>query len=109
MNIPASPALTIDPDVHDFLKRHAAEAAFQAECDVVRECFPEAERVEVRLFEDPEEDRTWAVFHVYVPAGYSPDRLQEQRLLHHEKAFERIPLEHRPLFGTLLGFAAGAS
>ena len=103
MGVSTSPAVTIQPEVYDHLRRFGAEASLPTACDLVRECFPELRRLEVRLLDDPDEDgRAWVVLDAVLPASYTEDAARSQRRRFDELALERLPRERVPSFSYSL-------
>lgn len=98
--------VTLDPDVTEFLRRHDAEVAFRNACDRVRDCFPEANGLKVWLLEDPDEDNhTWVVLHVQMPASHRTERLQAQKYRCYDELARQVPLPYHPLsFTVMIGF-----
>ena len=105
MSLTTSREPVLEAGESEFLKRHDAEAAFQTVCELVRTYFPELRAINVWLLEDPDEDdHTWAVVHVFMPAAYSQEVLQEQLRRYHKELVKRLPFKYLPLFGLMTDF-----
>ena len=96
---------TVGPGVSDVLRRHNAERAFQSACAAARSSFPAMRALNTGLLDDPDEDdRNWVILEVSVPASYSRDELEKERLLFHEAMTAQVPLELNLLFGLSVSF-----
>jgi hypothetical protein len=94
---------TLGPGVDEYLREHHVEEAFRRVIEVLRDCFPEATRLEGWLLDDPDEEgRTWVVLQVTMPADTPPETLQARRLRYHQEMLSRLPLAHQPYFGFVL-------
>ena len=69
-------------------------------------CFPHAERITVRLVEDPDEDNhTWVVLTVILPKSLDPEIIQKQRLHYYDQQSQREQLPYHPFsFGLEIQF-----
>jgi hypothetical protein len=93
----------LQPGVAEFLRRHGVEGQLHAACDLVHDCFPESRAVSVRLQEDPDEDNhTWVVLHVLLPAGHPEELLTTQRHRYYEELVRRPKLPYHPLSFALV-------
>ncbi|HVS38969.1 MAG TPA: hypothetical protein VMS17_25650 [Gemmataceae bacterium] len=91
---------TIEPGVHDILRRHNAEAAFQTACDIARSSFPTMQSFHVELLDDPdEEDKVWVLLRIVLPHAYAWETQHQQELRFHEGMVAQVSLELNPLFG----------
>lgn len=107
MSVGACLEPVLEADVGAFLERRSLEGKFQEVCELARDCFPEVRALHVGLLVDPdEEQRTWVVLHVLLPAGHPADLLQRQRLRYHELLVEQLPLQYHPFFGLVLAFTS---
>jgi hypothetical protein len=107
MSVSISPKLTIGSGVQEFLKEKDAEAAFQAVCECIRECFPQTLAINARLEEDHDEPGWWrVVVDVALPDSLSVDVWLDQDRQYYERLYERIPLAQTPLFVKLHEFRA---
>ena len=90
--------LKFEPGAIEFVRQHGAEAHLASACDLVRECFPELREISVRLQEDPDEDNhTWVVMQVEMPAGHPQHLLSEEQKRYHEEFVRRPSLPYHPL------------
>jgi hypothetical protein len=106
MNAVNSWGLTLDAGVAEFLSRHGAEAAFRNACDLVRTCFPQSRGIRVWLLEDTNEDNhTWVVLHIQMPASQPAERLQAQKDRYYNELARQVTLPYHPLsFSAMIGF-----
>jgi hypothetical protein len=100
--------ITADDQVEEFLREHGAESAWQTLSEVIQTCFPEVQQVRMWLLNDPDEDdRTWVMVQVLLPADHPAATLQDQRRQYAEMLVRRLPVEYHSLFGLSVGFAQG--
>jgi hypothetical protein len=105
MGTTTSPELTFEPGVIEYLRQHNLEAKFQVVSEAARARFPEARAIQVRLLEDPdEEDHTWTVLQVLLPASHPSELLRSQQRQYGETLLERLPLADHPFFGLTFRF-----
>ena len=99
MSVSASPKATVGPGVEEFLRKNGAEAAFQAVCETIRECFPQTLAIDARLQEDYDEPGWWrVVVDVALPESLPVDVFVDQDRRYSERLYARIPLAQTPLF-----------
>jgi len=92
--------LAIPPDATELLRRHGAEAAFQASCELTREVFPDLLRWEVETLEDPDtEGRTWVGLRILLPRQTTGDTILKGMRELAGLQVERIPLPFLGEFG----------
>jgi hypothetical protein len=103
MNIAASCEPVLEPNASEFIKRHNGEAAFQRVCELLRGCFPELASIHVRLLEDPDEDdHTWVVLNVLIPASYPTELLQAQEKRYYEELTQQAQIPYHPFSFSLM-------
>ena len=102
MNIVTSCEPSLEPGVRDFLRKHQGEAACQKACELARACFPELTSLRARLLEDPDEDNhTWVVLDVLMPASHRPESLRAQEMRYYEELARQLPLPYHPFSFSL--------
>ncbi len=96
------PEPVLESGVREFLQRHSAEADFFQVLEFVRGCFPESRTVRAGLIEDPdEENHTWVMLEVTIPASCSPDTIRAQRNNFHQRLAQEIVRSYHPLSFSL--------
>jgi hypothetical protein len=94
---------TLQPEARDFLRQHQGESAFQKACELVRACFPEMTALDVHLLEDPdEENHTWVVLDVLMPASHPRKLLQAQEAHYYEQLARQMRLPYHPFSFSLI-------
>jgi hypothetical protein len=72
--------IAVPEDVMTEVRRKNAQVEFNAFRETVVDHFPDAVAIELRLLADPDEDdRSWIVFDVTLPALGRPEALQQRR------------------------------
>jgi hypothetical protein len=105
MSAATVPAVTLNPEVHQFLRQHDAEGSFAKFCELVREVYPQLRSIEAELVPDPdEEDRCKIILWVQLPESTSMEEYHARHEKYHERLMSDIPLAHLPLFGVLTHF-----
>src|SRR5438477_10836648 len=95
--------LKLETGVREFLRQHQSEAAFEWACDLIRTSFPELKAIRVRLLEDPDEDdHTWVVFHVLMPAAHPPELLWAQQNRYYEELARQNTTPYHPFSFSLM-------
>lgn len=99
MSVSTTPNVKVGPGVSEFLHRNNAESSFQAICELIRECFPEARTLDAQLQEDRYEPDEWRVgLEVALPDSLPLEVWIDQNRRYHERLSERLPPAHASLF-----------
>jgi hypothetical protein len=103
MNAIPSIPLSMDESVHNFLRAQEAEEAFRLILNLAHSCYPEAQRLDVELRDDPDEvDLQRVVLFAVLSRNHPPELLYRQRQEYHRRLIETIPLRYCPLFRLLV-------
>jgi hypothetical protein len=93
----------LGPGVREFLRQHQSEAALEWAYELARRSFPELEAINVRLLEDSDEDNhTWVVFHIVMPAAHPPELLQAQQNRYYEELARQNTTPYHPFSFSLM-------
>jgi hypothetical protein len=107
MNVDLSEQIMIGAGVQEFLDHHDLEADFRIVCDLVKDCFPDALRLETALREDVDEPGRFRILLIAtLPADFPLERHLVQNRRYHERLVQTIPLSHCPYFALLTDFLA---
>jgi hypothetical protein len=102
MKIATSCEPILESNVREFLKQHQGEVALQTACELVRACFPELKAIQVDLLEDPDEDNhTWVILNVLMPATHPPDLLKAQETNYYQQIAQQSSLPYHPFSFSL--------
>jgi hypothetical protein len=108
MNVDLSEQVLIGAGVQEFLDHHDLEANFRMICELVKDCFPDALRLQAALREDVDEPGRFRILlSATLPAEYPLDRHMVQNRRYHERLVQTIALSHCPYFALLTEFMAG--
>ena len=107
MSIDLSEQIMIGTGVQEFLDDHDLEADFRTICELVKDCFPDALRLQAALREDVDEPGQFRILlSAMLPAEYPPEQHLVQNRRYHERLVQTVPLSHCPYFAQLTEFMA---
>jgi hypothetical protein len=92
--------LVVGDEVLGLLRKHNAEGSFRTASRLVRECFPQADRIEVYALDDPDEDgHTWVGFDLHLPPAITAEQARALKKRYNAAVLAALPLDHLGLFG----------
>ena len=108
MKIHLTEQVMIGAGAQEFLDHHDVQADFRTICELVKNCFPDALRLEAALREDADEPGRFRILlDATLPADYPLELHLVQNRRYHERLVQAIPLSHCPYFALLTEFMAG--